>query len=242
LEEHNSNQKYSNYTQPFNQNIFLILETRLNKIGRSFAESKVLDFGCNVGNFLKSIDGKVELNDYVGLDVQKQSLDIAKKNFPLSQFLHYNRHNIVFNPSGLQNEPFPVSIEKNYFDYIIVYGVFTHFFFDEIESTVDELKKFLKPGGLILFSIWEDVDFYGYLGFLDRSFSLNVQLSKPCHFHKSIILADRKQILIDIDTPQLFDYTWVEAFYKPSFLINKLNCFRLQGSYSLHPVYAIKGD
>lgn len=238
LQRHVVNQEYSKYIQPLNQNVFQIIESRLNTMGKSLKGAKVLDFGCNTGNLLRTAAGLLDLNNYTGIDVNKPALDIAHKEFAGAKFVYYNKFNCTFNQAGNKSEPFPLN-EK--FDVIVCYGVFTHFFMNEIKSTVEMLKKHLKPEGVLVFSVWEDVDYYGYLGFLDRELNINVQLPKPEFFNKGFVLADRKRLIVDAAEPDNETYTWVESFYLQKYVLESIVGSKkfLNGAPTKHPVYAV---
>lgn len=237
LRQHEVNQKYEEYIQPVNQDTFGVLNSRISKIMPDWASKKILDFGCNIGNLYLTARGRIDPNNYVGVDVMEKSINIAKEKFPETNWIHYDRHNSTFNPKGGTSwfEP-PFNP-----DVIIVYGVFTHMPFNEVEFYISELKKILNPGGIIVFSVWEDVHYYSYLGFLDRVFGIVLQTGKP-DCKKSLYLLNRKEVAVDQESLPLSHYTWIESFFKRDFLMSRIEGARPlpDNTWSAHEVYVIE--
>ena len=49
---------------------------------------KLLDVGCGAGHYLKSIKERLNKTvDYIGLDATKYYIDLAKKAFPVNEFI-----------------------------------------------------------------------------------------------------------------------------------------------------------
>ena len=238
LRQHEVNQKYNEYIQPINQDTFSVLHGRITKIMPDWNNKKILDFGCNIGNLYLTARGKINSSNYVGVDVLKKSIDIAKEKFPETNWIHYNKHNATFNPTGLDDPWFDLPFAP---DVIIVYGVFTHMAFNEIEFYINKLKKLLNDGGIIVFSVWEDVYYYSYLGFLDRVFGIVLQTGKPA-CDKSLYLINRNEIIVDQEELPLAHYDWIESFYKRDFLMSRIPGARplSDNTWSAHEVYVIQ--
>lgn len=235
--DHTINQKYKDYLQPLNQNVYQILESRLQKINKKLSDSRVLDFGCNNGHLLLTSNGQISSDNYIGLDINPLAIHAAQQKFPEYSFVHYNRYNNTFNPTGKIDLPIP-DLDK--FDIIVCYGVFTHFFMNDIQRTIEELKKKLRVDGVIIFSIWEDVDFYGYLGFLDRQLHINTGLVKPSAFNNGFVLVNRERLLVDVDQAECYNYDWIESFYRPEYILKSIPGSRkIDGLQSKHPVYIV---
>ena len=98
--------------------------------------SRVLDFGCGSGTLaiLKSKGCRI-----TGIDYSKKALEIAKK---------INNYDSVFCGSIFEFDQHPKS-----FDYIVSLDVFGHIPFDEKDAVIQELKKYLKEGGVMLHGI-----------------------------------------------------------------------------------------
>lgn len=231
---HSTNQCYRDYIQPIGQNTFQVVDSRLSLVDPDWYNKKILDFGCNVGNLILTSNKKILPKNYTGFDVMKSSIDIAKSKFPDYNWIHVDRYNNTFNPTGTNEE---ITFEES-FDYILIIGVFTHMCFDEIKFWINYLKKFLTPTGKIVFSIWEDKHYYSYLGFLDRSFDIDIGLAKP-QCNSSIYILNRKELLID-ENNLLGNYDWLETFYKRDFLVNELKCNPIYHTmWAAHEIYIL---
>jgi 2-polyprenyl-3-methyl-5-hydroxy-6-metoxy-1,4-benzoquinol methylase len=236
--QHEINQRYDEYLQPINQNTFHVLDSRIKKLDNNWTDKKILDFGCNIGNLYLTAQGKIKPENYVGIDVMKKSIDYATEKFPETNWIHYNRFNNTFNPLGENNLWFGLPFQP---DIIVCYGVFTHMAFEDIKFYIDQLKKILKPGGILVFSIWEDTYYYSYLGFLDRVFGIDVGKVKP-KCEKSIYLINRSELIIDQEGLEEKHYTWLETFYTREFFINNIAGVKLlrDHTWSAHEVYYLK--
>lgn len=96
----------------------------------------VIDMGCGPAISISNILGKKLLSklDYVGIDISKEMLKIAKKNIPHGHFIHGNISNPRF--------------KKMSADVIVSLGALHH-----VENKVSTLRNWaslLKPGAFIL--------------------------------------------------------------------------------------------
>jgi 2-polyprenyl-3-methyl-5-hydroxy-6-metoxy-1,4-benzoquinol methylase len=106
------------------------------------SNKKILDFGCNHGNFLtKNFNG-----DYTGLDVIKDIIIENKKKWPEHKWIHYENYNPQYAPNQITKE----LILPEKYDAILAFSVFTHTSFIEYKNTIEKLKKYLNINGKIL--------------------------------------------------------------------------------------------
>ena len=115
-----------------------------------WSNSKLLDFGGNVGGFLTSAGDRVNHDDYWCLDLNKQVIDIGSSQFPRAHFHHYNRYSSQYNPNGIRNFAIPDLGLK--FDIIMAFSVFTHTHQDEMMELVEQLRDKLTPNGVLAFT------------------------------------------------------------------------------------------
>jgi SAM-dependent methyltransferase len=233
--DHIVNQKYEDYIQPYNQNIFQIIDTRLQTIDCKWYTKKILDFGCNVGHLLGYSSGK--LVDYTGIDVQEKPLAMAKERFPDAKWISYDGYHPAFNSTG--SEEFPVLNDK--YDYIICIGVFTHCDLNQIDKLIIEFRKHLNQGGHIIFSLWERIqwDLYSKI-FLFNKFNIKLDSEVFKEFNQSIYLIDRQYSITDSYELPIQKCDWIETFYDRNFILTHIPDSKiLEGIYTKHTIYMI---
>ncbi|MFT6961599.1 MAG: ubiquinone/menaquinone biosynthesis C-methylase UbiE [Flammeovirgaceae bacterium] len=100
-------------------------------IPKSETEIRILDLGCGTGR----------LSEFAtdGLDFSEKMLEIAQSKHPEKQF-HL----------GSVSE---TTFEENTFDFVFCFHVFMHLSEVEIEKSLAEIHRILKPNGIFLFDI-----------------------------------------------------------------------------------------
>lgn len=235
MEQHTFNQKYRQYIQPNNQDVFAVLNSRLQSLVPGWERELILDFGCNNGHLIGTSKGAIPGPNLYGVDIHKPSLFIARSKYPQANWVHYNGYNATFNPYGEIDADFtlPSKVKIG-----IAYGVFTHMDLTDIKLNIERVKRWIEPGGWLIFSAWEDTDYQGYLRFLWRSFKIKGPAQVPAE--RSLYLINRVRLLPDTDRLDVTDADWVETFYKRSFLTSELGAEFLPGLPTLHQVFGIK--
>jgi len=121
------------------------------QLGRpDWTGKKVLDFGGNAGVFLSSAQGRVDPRLYWCLDIYRPALAQGRQTHPDAHFVHYDRYNSEYNPTGTQGLPIPELGTQ--FDFILAYSVFTHIDTIEMLELVEQLQTRLAPGGVLAFT------------------------------------------------------------------------------------------
>lgn len=113
---------------------------RLKEMGKYIEEGdKILDLGCGNGRLIELFkDKKV---DYIGADESEKLIDIAKNKYPQGKF-------ILIPPLNL---PLP----DNYFDKVYCLAVFFHIPSEDFRTQfLKEIKRVLRPGGLLILTVW----------------------------------------------------------------------------------------
>ena len=101
---------------------------------------KILDVGCGNGRLLEILkDKKV---NYTGVDVSEKLLEIAKKKYPQNEFLVANNLNLPF-------------LDNNFDKVFSVAVLHTIPSEDLRKKAISELKRVLKPGGLLFITVWD---------------------------------------------------------------------------------------
>lgn len=103
---------------------------------------KILDFGCGNGRLIELIkDKKV---DYLGIDVCRKFIKIARQKYPQHKFKVIKL-----------NADFGFKQERK-FDSVFCIGVFHHFPKGKLRKAIlQRLKANLKPGGLLIITVWD---------------------------------------------------------------------------------------
>jgi len=101
-------------------------------------DKKVLDIGCGYGygTMLLSEDAK----EVIGTDISKDAIDQAKNK------LNAGNKNVVFMVMDAENPQFP----DGTFDVLVVYEMIEHV--DNYKRCLGEMKRVLKPNGLLIIS------------------------------------------------------------------------------------------
>lgn len=110
----------------------------------------ILDFGGNVGNLLKDPNSTVDAQRYWCLDVVEEAIEAGREAVPEAHWVHYDRYNFSFNPTGIPDLDIPELDQK--FDYIVAYSVFTNTRRSTMIELVRQLEDRLKPGGTLAFT------------------------------------------------------------------------------------------
>lgn len=101
---------------------------------------KILDLGCGNGRLYELL--KEKSVDYYGIDNSEKLIEIAKIRYPEVKFLVADALNL----------PFPDS----FFDKVFSIAVLHHIPSEELRlKFLEEIKRVLKPGGLLVATVWD---------------------------------------------------------------------------------------
>ena len=124
---------------------------------------KVLDLGCGNGRWYKVF--KEKKADYFGLDNSEKLIEIAKENFPDAKFFIGDALNLPF--------------QDNFFDKVYSIALFHHIPSDDFRIKVlEEAKRVLKPGGILILTCWKIHRLKEILAFLKYTFLKIIGRSK----------------------------------------------------------------
>jgi SAM-dependent methyltransferase len=115
--------------------------------------SKILDFGGNVGTFLRGAGNHVDHDDYWCVDLNLDVVEQGRRTYPRAHFVHYNRYSSQYNPNGVRYLPIPDCGIK--FDIILAFSVFTHTDRSEMLELVGSLRSMLASEGVLAFTFWD---------------------------------------------------------------------------------------
>jgi SAM-dependent methyltransferase len=106
-----------------------------------FTEStRVLDYGCGWGRITRFFLKDVGRENLWGIDCNQELIDFCRESNPWARFE--------------RNDPLPPSgLAENDFDLAFSYSVFSHLREDVHLAWLDELRRVVKPGGLLILSV-----------------------------------------------------------------------------------------
>jgi len=186
-------------TKRFRRNIKhrLFAETNIKKYLKGIEEIKLLEIGCNQGDFLNSIKGDTSFST-LGIDIDKGALAYAEKRLGL---------NVKY--GTLESLKF----DDNSFNCILASHVIEHLI-DPI-STLQEIHRILNPGGLFIAMVpcvshikaimhgakWKYYGPPGHLWYFSRkTFALYLKkfnfeiLFSSCFYHRAHLKAIARKI------------------------------------------------
>jgi SAM-dependent methyltransferase len=184
------------YIQENNKNLYNIFNE---DTGIDYTQSKVLDFGCNQGNYIIYAHKIIKSTKYVGIDVNFPSIEIAKIKHPAYKFVHYNKWHPSFNPNGKKDVILRDFVDND-FDVVVAYSVFTHTTVDQTREILDEIYQVIKPGGTILFTIFLSSHFERFYYFVkNRHKDHNFAEYQNPNFDSVIYWTDYTNITADVN-------------------------------------------
>ena len=114
------------------------LKHSLSLIGKDLQDfNNVLDFGCGCGRVLRYLYDLPERCHIHGTDIDREAIEWCRTNLPRISFA-------VNNPRP------PLQYPTGTFDLVYVFSVFTHLDEDYQFVWLTELKRVLKPGGILI--------------------------------------------------------------------------------------------
>jgi SAM-dependent methyltransferase len=120
------------------------------------ADVELLDVGCGTKIVKALVDHSMPIGSYVGIDVSSEVIDWLNANVfdRRFEFLRINARNALYNPDGEPLEEFDLlPVGPRRFDLISLFSVFTHLDPDDYVAMLRLLRRHVKPGGSLLFSL-----------------------------------------------------------------------------------------
>lgn len=143
----------------------------------------VLDFGCGWGRIIRFFLKDVEPSKLVGIDPVKEMIEFCMSSNKWCRF-------------ELMDRRLPTRFPDNMFDLIYGYSVFSHLSEKVHEDWLAELRRILRPGGLLVLTT-RDREFIAYSDVLRKDKRLNTY---PHGIKISALsFPDVKQSLADYD-------------------------------------------
>ncbi len=128
--------------------------------------SRVLEIGCGWGALGLGLLNLIEdPGSYLGLDIQQQAIAWGLENIaPLNarfSFKHLDVANSRYNPNGsISHDRVDLPLDSDSVDLVFLSSVFTHMRREGIEHYLKEIRRLLRPGGIVAFSYFNS-SFFG---------------------------------------------------------------------------------
>lgn len=125
----------------------------------------MLDIGSGIGRTAIALTEYLNPDGiYKGFDVVKLGVDWCNskiaKDYPNFEFKYIPLFNDLYNTSDLKAENFTFPYEKESFNKIFTFSVFTHMQIDEIQNYFKEIQNVLRSDGLVFstFFLYDDAN------------------------------------------------------------------------------------
>lgn len=122
-----------------------------------FGKTSVLDIGCGCKLVQAILEQDLPLGRYVGVDVFPDLIHFLQTNVadPRFSFHVSNSHNEMYNPHGEPLSPNTrLAVDEQSFDIICLFSVFTHLAPHDYVAMLQMLRRYIKPDGRIIFSLF----------------------------------------------------------------------------------------
>lgn len=119
--------------------------------------SSVLDMGCGCKLVQAMLENDLPVGRYVGVDVFRDMIEFLQKRVTDNRFSFHvlNTHNEMYNKQG---EPLTANtrlpVPESSFDVICLFSVFTHLAPHDYVAMLQMLRRYIKPDGTLIFSLF----------------------------------------------------------------------------------------
>ena len=137
----------------------VLVALALSRLGlRDLSERDVLDVGCGVRFTQAIINRDIPIKSYTGVDVHRPLIEFLRAEVEDRRFAfaHWDARNAKYNPNGVpmtRESRLPV---EGAFDVIWLFSVFTHLDPSDAEALLVILRRHVRPGGALFFSVFLD--------------------------------------------------------------------------------------
>ena len=144
---------------PEQSGVWLLEWMRLQIGFDSYADKKVLDFGCGVRFTQAIINTEFPIGRYFGVDVSRPMIEFLQDSVRDSRFAYYclDAHHPMYNPRGSVLTPDTVlPIAEQDFDITCMFSVITHQYPGDGRSIFSMLRRHVGANGRLFFTCFLD--------------------------------------------------------------------------------------
>jgi SAM-dependent methyltransferase len=132
----------------------------------NLGNADVLDVGCGVRFTMTIINSKIPIKSYTGLEVDRPIVEFLQDNVEAYdkrfRFVHWNVHNQMYNPDGVDLAAYKELPVDGAFDLIWLFSVFTHLEPNDSLLLLQLLRKQIRANGRLFFSAFIDDELDGF--------------------------------------------------------------------------------
>lgn len=150
--------------------VFLLRYTTERLGLEDLADKDVLDVGCGTKFTEALLNDKIPIGSYTGVDVYREMVDFLQSEVtdPRFSYHHADLHNDLYNPGGTpMSADTDLGVGDRRFDIIWLFSVFTHLNPADYHSMLQALRRYVRPGGKLFYTLYVDELTEGGHGFID---------------------------------------------------------------------------
>ena len=132
---------------------------------------EVLDVGCGTKFTQAFLNNDLPIGRYVGIDVYAEMIEFLQTNVadPRFDHRHLDVRNELYNPDAPpMTEHTDLGVGDRRFDVIWLFSVFTHLNPDDYRVMLKLLRRHVRPGGRLLYTLFVDEFTEGGFGHTDK--------------------------------------------------------------------------
>src|SRR5262245_34802722 len=137
-----------------------LLDRMRRQIGfETYAEKKVLDFGCGVRFTQAIINTELPFGRYFGVDIFRPMIEFLQNSVGDDRFSYYflDAYHPIYNPNGKMLSPSStLSINERDFDIVCMFSVITHQYPHDSKNIFSILREYTRAGGHLFFTCFLD--------------------------------------------------------------------------------------
>jgi SAM-dependent methyltransferase len=156
--------------------------------------SRILDFGCGWGRYIRYFLKDTIATNVYGVDVDSVMVAACEESFPYGNFSQVN--------------PFPpFDFPDKHFDLIFAYSVFSHLSAPAADAWIQEFSRVLSPGGLLVVTT-QGREFIQYCQQIRDKIAITGQVEHPWHTNLAKSFENAEACLVAYDRGEhLFEAT-----------------------------------